>query len=70
MDTDCLNQNLPRSVDAIFYPTACGAGSQCRRDAEEAHRSFLREFGMNAERSPLVRLDEHNWDVPFSDALT
>eukprot|EP00966_Prymnesium_polylepis_P055007 1271706-Prymnesium_polylepis.1 len=53
IDTDCINDNLPRSIEAIFYPSACGRGSQCRRDAEQVHQTFRREFGLSAEKSPL-----------------
>jgi hypothetical protein len=68
IDTDCINDNLPRSIEAIFYPSACGRGSQCRRDAEQVHQTFRREFGLSAEKSPLVRLDTSNWEEPFSKA--
>jgi hypothetical protein len=66
IDTGCVNERLPHSIDAIFYPSACGPGSSCRREAEEAHSGFLTTYGLTADESPLVRVDVHDWDTPFS----
>ena len=75
IDTMCMNENLPHSIEAIFYPASCVAGSQCRRDAEDTHTNFVREYGLRAggsggeEGFSLLVLDVENWEEPFSLAM-
>ena len=71
IDTACINNKLPKSIEAIFYPSSCGdrSGSQCRREASEVHQKFLRESRLTASVTPLVRLDLQNWEHPFSEPI-
>ena len=74
IDTTCMNENLPHSIEAVFYPASCVAGSQCRGEAEETHAGFMREYGGRqgglggAVGFSLLVLDVENWDEPFSMA--
>tara|TARA_B110001452_G_scaffold239620_1_gene220747 strand:- start:50 stop:652 length:603 start_codon:yes stop_codon:yes gene_type:complete len=56
-----IDEHLPGAVDAFFY-----VEGQDGAAAKLAHRSFKEEFGAAAATVPLVRLNVHQWDQPFS----
>ena len=70
-DAEEFMNNLPHSIDAVFYLnedcTDSMAGPKCRDYAIGAHRTMLRHFELSLEEMPLLRLDPWNWDTPFSD---
>jgi hypothetical protein len=66
VDTRCLNQNLPKSIEAIFYPSSCVVGSECMQDAVRAHRDFVFESHYSVQEYPLVIINLRNWARPFS----
>lgn len=65
------NAALPQSVMAFFVPkghstVTSDLGYGIMIDVVEAHRAFLREYGLSADDVPMVELDTANWDEPFT----
>jgi len=61
--------NLPHTVEAIFYPKTanCSAGSQCLMEVQNMQKDMMAEFGLTSAEMPLLELDLSNWQVPFAD---
>lgn len=55
---------LPGAILAFF--TVDGAPTKADDAARLSHRNFLREFGISAERVPLLKLRPRNWQAPFA----
>ena len=53
LDGGYWNAHLPGSVEAIV-------------GSSDAHRQFLATYGVQESEFPLVMLDLHNWERPFS----
>ena len=52
IDAPHWRQNLPEAVEAVFGD-------------RDAHRNFLRTFGLSAQTHPFLEIDLTNWDEPF-----
>jgi len=58
--------NLPGSIEAIFYVK----GSNAEQQARQVHTDFLREFAdksLSARGAPLLEMDPKNAETPFTD---
>ena len=62
INTQSIDDLLPESVVAIFYPRGSVLGV---RRAREVHRDFVRKFKLDARTHPLVRFDLNNLERPF-----
>jgi len=61
------NLNLPHSVLAFFVLDESNAHMDgVRIDVARARRAFISEYNLREEDAPLLKLDPHNWDTPFS----
>jgi len=49
-----LNEHLPLSIEAIFYPLAPECGPKCQTKARQTHRDLLKYHGLTAEDVPLL----------------
>jgi len=69
VDAKAFVDNLPRSIEAIFYVK----GSKAEDEARRVHADFLATFGetsLSARRVPLLEMDMGNPDAPFKDVTT
>lgn len=62
-----LNAHLPHAIEAFFALSDGmadwdGFGISVR----DAHRNFLRTYGLTSDQVPLLRLDQDNWEAPFA----
>ena len=55
---------LPQLVGAFFYSSTSNAQYVTR--AREYHARFLSAYPSMEGKVPLVRMDSHNWQAPFS----
>ena len=63
INTQSIDEQLPRAVEAIFYLR--GSAISARR-ARETHRHFLELYDLPATDHPLLRLDPNNIESPFA----
>mmetsp|Transcript_31538 Transcript_31538/g.63019 ORF Transcript_31538/g.63019 Transcript_31538/m.63019 type:complete len:137 (-) Transcript_31538:216-626(-) len=80
LDFDHFYNNLPNSIEAIFYisgrctdvrPQEWLPGTpvpKCEDYARRVHADLLARWPAQAREIPLVRLDPWAWDQPFSEA--
>lgn len=74
---------LPKSIVAVFFirsnSSICessnpwvraGTGRRCEEFARLAHSRILRQFRLQAEKFPLLRLDLTSWTKPFRTVKT
>ena len=64
LDTEAWVANLPGSIEAVFYPAACGEA--CVAAARATHAAFIARYPEAAATTPLLALDVTDWDMPFS----
>ena len=66
LDSVTWVDNLPGSIEAIFYPKGCGA--KCISEARAQHTAFVAEYPEAAATTPLLELDVTDWTTPFAVA--
>ena len=68
-DAQTFVDNLPHSIEAVFYLdqdcTDAISGQKCENYARRAHQNMLSHFGLTSEQLPLLQFDPWNWNVPF-----
>lgn len=60
---DSATWPLPDAVIAFFIVE--GSGDREAQQARDEHAAFLKEFGLSAAQTPLLRLKMRDWDAPF-----
>jgi len=70
-ETRSYTLHLPDSIMGVFYlDDDCGdsySGPKCADYGKAAHRSIAKQYSLNAERLPLLKLDLWNWEQPFTE---
>ena len=78
IEFESFHNALPESIDAIFYIDDGCADSRpqpwlvqqrlkkCAEYARWAHRKLQERWPVRAANIPLIKLDVHEWDTPFS----
>lgn len=68
VDAKAWRDNLPESVEALFYPKhTCAIGSPCMETTKAAHAALLKAYRLTAKDIPLLTLDVRNLEAPFED---
>ena len=71
LDASDFRKSLPQAIEAVFFIGVdssihcqsanhwASARGHCERFAHDAHKNFLRQYGLRPETVPLLRLDVH-----------
>ena len=62
LDAKTWVDNLPGSIEAVFYPKGCG--DACVAQAREVYDAFIAAFP-EAAATPFLALDVTDWSAPF-----
>ena len=67
INAERLNAHLPNAIEAFFVLQI----GQANRDGigvevHHGHQAFLRKYGLTEDEVPLLKLNPHDWEAPFS----
>ena len=63
IDTQSIDDQLPEAVEALFY---LKDSTLSARRGRQIHKDFIRRYSLDAAEHPLLRLDPHNLERPFT----
>ena len=65
INTKSIDDLLPSAVEAFFYVRSASRRDPSVQRARDVHKSFLRQYKLDAATHPLLRMDPQNLERPL-----